>query len=233
MDSSLNAEIKLEESGPQAPRSFPAETIRGALQKILTSRTFRAAKGQKKFLAYTVEQMLSGRAPILKEYVIATEALGREASFDPRLDPIVRTEARKLRARLAKYYATEGAGDPLRVELRKGSYVPVFEAAVEPAAETPSQAKEAERPPITRAAEAPLIPAAVIARAAPQRKGVFALFASLVLAVSSAAIFYLSHTRAQSTIFAANEASITVLPLVNLSDSGQDFLSDGLTDELI
>ena len=63
---------------------------------------------------------------LLKEYVIATEALGREGSFDPRLDPIVRTEARKLRARLAKYYQTEGSSDPLRVEFPKGSYVPFF-----------------------------------------------------------------------------------------------------------
>jgi TolB-like protein/Flp pilus assembly protein TadD len=233
MDSSLNAEIKLEESHPQASRSFPVETICGALQKILTSRTFRAAKGQKKFLAYTVEQVLAGHAHLLKEYVIATEALGREASFDPRLDPIVRTEARKLRARLAKYYATEGAGDPLRVELRKGSYVPVFEAAVEQAAEQPSHTKEVETPPLKRAAEAPLIPAAVIARPAPHRRGVFALLTAFVLVVSSAAIFYVSHTRAQSTIFAASEASIAVLPLVNLSDSEQEFLSDGLTDELI
>ena len=59
--------------------------------------------------------------------------------FDPRLDSIVRTEARKLRTRLAKYYETEGRDQHLRIGFRKGSYVPfVYEAAdlgPEPAAE--------------------------------------------------------------------------------------------------
>src|SRR5271154_871095 len=141
MDQTLNTEIKIEESGPPP---FSTEAIRSELQTILASRTFRAAQGQRKFLAYTVKEVLAGHAHLLKEYVIATEALGREASFDPRLDPIVRTEARKLRARLAKYYETEGAGDPLRIELRKGSYVPCFHAAVNSVPEPPSPEKEPE-----------------------------------------------------------------------------------------
>jgi adenylate cyclase len=44
---------------------------------------------------------------------------GRDPSFDPRHSSIVRTEARKLRARLAKYYRIEGSvrrsGDRVRI----------------------------------------------------------------------------------------------------------------------
>ena len=43
-----------------------------------------------------------------------------------RLDPIVRVQARNLRSRLEKYYETAGAEDPIRIELPKGTYVPVF-----------------------------------------------------------------------------------------------------------
>src|SRR6202161_575435 len=152
MDQNQNPEINGE--------AFAVEAIRGELQRILESRTFRAAQGQRKFLAYTVEEVLAGHAHLLKEYVIATEALERDASFDPRLDPIVRTEARKLRARLDKYYLTEGAGDPLRVEFHKGSYVPSFHDIVDPAPAPPieAEAKEPETPSPVHAAETPSMP---------------------------------------------------------------------------
>ena len=68
--------------------------------------------------------------------------LGKDPSFDPRLSSIVRTEARKLRARLAKYYGTEGRADPVRIELPLGTYVPVFS----PCRRAPPRLSE-ERPP--------------------------------------------------------------------------------------
>ena len=35
---------------------------------------------------------------------MGVEVFGKEASFDPRTDTIVRTEARRLRHKLAEYY---------------------------------------------------------------------------------------------------------------------------------
>src|SRR5206468_3081782 len=49
-----------------------------------------------------------------------------ETSFDPRTDPIVRVQARRLRARLTRYYEEEGRHEEIRIELPKGSYAPVF-----------------------------------------------------------------------------------------------------------
>jgi len=51
---------------------------------------------------------------------------GKEPSFDPRTDPIVRVQARRLRTRLARYYRDEGNSDELIVDLPKGGYAPVF-----------------------------------------------------------------------------------------------------------
>jgi hypothetical protein len=127
----------LETSESQLLRCISAEEIRCALTKLLSSRTFRSAQGQSKFLAYAVTQFIAGQSELIKEYWIGREALGRGDAFDPRHDPIVRTQARKLRLRLAKYYQTEGAADPICIEFPKGSYVPVFQRAQ-------SQSEEAE-----------------------------------------------------------------------------------------
>jgi hypothetical protein len=39
----------------------------------------------------------------------------------------VRVQARRLRARLARYYREEGRGDDILIELPKGGYAPVFQ----------------------------------------------------------------------------------------------------------
>jgi TolB-like protein len=77
-------------------------------------------------LSYLVIETLEGRSDHLKEYSIGIAVFGKEPTFDPRLDSIVRVEAHKLRARLAKYFDTEGKSDPVRVELPVGRYLPVF-----------------------------------------------------------------------------------------------------------
>ena len=125
----MQLKIKPEFSDPQLGCGISAEEIRSALSKILSSRTFKSARGQSKFLAYVVTQSIDGRFELIKEYWVGREALGRGDSFDPRRDPIVRTQARKLRLRLAKYYQTEGAYDQIFIEFPKGSYVPVYRRA--------------------------------------------------------------------------------------------------------
>jgi serine/threonine-protein kinase len=90
-----------------------------------------------RFLRFTVEQALAGRGEELKEYRIGLEVFDKDASFDPRIDPIVRVEARRLRSKLKRYYETEGKDEPVRVEYPTGSYVPVSrEPAASPGAGT-------------------------------------------------------------------------------------------------
>jgi len=54
------------------------------------------------------------------------KSLGRQPDFDPQLDSMVRVQAGRLRAKLAEYYASEGAADHVWVELPKGTYVLSF-----------------------------------------------------------------------------------------------------------
>lgn len=79
-----------------------------------------------RFLRFAVERALDGRGGELKEYLVGVEIFDRDESFDPRVDPIVRVEARRLRAKLKSYYEKEGREDSLRIELPTGGYTPRF-----------------------------------------------------------------------------------------------------------
>ena len=79
-----------------------------------------------RFLRFIVEKTLDGHSADLKEYLLGVEVFDRPDSYDQRIDPIVRVEARRLRAKLDSYYAGDGKGAALRIELPKGSYVPRF-----------------------------------------------------------------------------------------------------------
>jgi serine/threonine-protein kinase len=110
------------------------ETAVAHLQKILASRVFIKSERLSRFLRFAVEQVLAGREDQLKEYIIGVEVFDRSASYDPRIDPIVRVEARRLRSKLRQYYESEGREDPLWIEFPTGSYVPHFRAGTAPQA---------------------------------------------------------------------------------------------------
>jgi len=80
------------------------------------------------FVTFVVEETLAGRHEGLKGYTIGTTALGRDPTFDPQIDPTVRVTALRLRRTLGDYYRTEGADDPVQIQLPKGTYVPAFVA---------------------------------------------------------------------------------------------------------
>src|SRR5438045_8653927 len=96
------------------------------MDRILESGAFRAVEALRNLLVFVIDETLAGRGDNLKEYLLATMALGKGTSFDPKVDPIVRVQMRRLRQRLARYYATEGRRDPVVVELLRGTYVPTI-----------------------------------------------------------------------------------------------------------
>jgi TolB-like protein/Flp pilus assembly protein TadD len=103
------------------------DSVEEALARIEVSKPFALSLRMRRFLRFAVERALTGDRDALKEYTIGVEVFDRSAEYDPRIDSIVRVEARRLRKKLAQYYAGEGAGEPLRVSLPEGSYVPVIQ----------------------------------------------------------------------------------------------------------
>jgi len=109
-----------------AAHGVASEAVRTQLQSIVICQEFDASERNRRFLKYVVEETLAGRPERIKAYSIATSVFGREASFDPQTDPIIRIEASRLRRSLERYYLTSGRDDPVRIEIPKGSYVPTF-----------------------------------------------------------------------------------------------------------
>ena len=106
-----------------------ADAVRRQMKKILESAGFARNDRLTQFLRFLVERHLEGRDHELKESVIGTEVFGRKPGYSPKQDPIVRTEARRLRDRLNEYYVGPGATDAMRIELPKGGYVPAIHSA--------------------------------------------------------------------------------------------------------
>jgi hypothetical protein len=119
-----------------AHRVDPA-AVRAHLERILLSAPFRNSKRYPALLRYVVEQELNGASSELKERTIAIDVFGRDPTYDPGADPVVRISAGEVRKRLAQYYQEATDPDQLRIELPVGSYRPEFVTAI-PVPSTPS-----------------------------------------------------------------------------------------------
>ena len=114
--------------------------VRDELGRVLASSEFAQAESLKRFLRHVVESTLDGRDAELKETILGATVFERGDDYDPRLDPIVRVQATRLRSKLRGYYHDKGPNDDVVIELPKGSYVPVFRVQEEAAQETASPA---------------------------------------------------------------------------------------------
>lgn len=145
-----------------------SKEVRAALARILASACFVPAKRASDFLRFSVEQTLAGAGARLKGRAIAITVFGRPADFDSQRDPLVRVEAGRLRRRLAQYYSGEGADDPIRIQLPRGTYAVTWGYHAPP--------------------EAPVSGAPVVERRASRVARPFAVAAVAVLAMAAAGL---------------------------------------------
>ena len=212
-----------------------AERVRRQLDQILASAEFADAERATSFLRFVVNRVLDRRAGEIKESVIAVEALGRSPSFDPKSDPIVRVEARRLRDRLDSYYRREGADDPVVISLPKGGYVPEF-----------SDRQPIEPPPSTKLSSAmlragwALFAVAALALAwiyfheAPESRSAFRLsilppanttFESFAISPDGKAIAFTAIGKGGPMLWVRALDSLEAKPLAGTEDASQPFWS--------
>jgi TolB-like protein len=189
--------------------------VRAQLDRILASPGFASADRVSRFLRYVVERSLAGEADQLKEYVIGLEVFDRNQDYDPRLDSIVRVEAGRLRAKIDEYYNSQGRDDAVLIQMRRGSYGPVFEHR------HPSGSVAATRP------------AAPPAR----RSGRRLAFGVVAAALGVAAVIVWRAGTWATVVKPAPTETIAVLPFSHYStDPADQILSarmtDGVTSEL-
>jgi tetratricopeptide (TPR) repeat protein len=162
-----------------------ADLIRAVLERILTSPQMESSPSLRRFLRYVVEETLAGRGGMIKEYSLGAEVFSRGDDFDPRIDPIVRVQARNLRARMAKYYEGPGANDPVVIELPKRTYVPVFVSRAVALPE-PEVAVEPQTENLPAVVESPHAIAAAVDR--PKRSPARVVAAAILIALAGGAL---------------------------------------------
>lgn len=200
---------------PRLPNGLDPAAVRASLERVLASRTFAGAERLSRFLRFIVERTLDGHGDEVKEYLLGVEVFDRTDAFDPRLDTIVRVEARRLRARLADYYREDGAADAVVIGLPRGGYVPTFEPRPAAAEAAPPVAADAGEAPVQiDALSARLVPAAIVL---------------LVIVAAGLGLTWRSTARPDGA-----PVTLAVLPLVNYSgDPRYDTLAARVTDGII
>lgn len=93
------------------------EVVEAHVQRVLQSSHFARAETQRKLLQYLWEH----RNESVSEYALATEALGRNASFDPTTDASVRVHISRLRRKLKDYYQVD-PGEPELLVIPTGTH---------------------------------------------------------------------------------------------------------------
>jgi len=92
------------------------------LESVLRSPQFVRSQRMCRFLKLLAERANQGSPESLKETEIGVVVFDREVGYDPKVDSIVRTEANRLRRKLAEYYAGEGRPCEYRLYLPLGRY---------------------------------------------------------------------------------------------------------------
>lgn len=187
-----------------------AAVVREQLSRVLSDAAFSGANRRSRLLRYLVEETLEDRGESLKESVIATEVFDRAPDYDPQVDSVVRVEVGRLRARLTEYYDKAGPDEPVRIEIPKGSYRPVFVFR-----ESAGQERARDAP------EAPASPE--------RRQNRKLIYSAAALAILAAGLVIWRMRVAEP----ANPQTVAVLAFLNLSGNPADeYLGDGISDEL-
>jgi hypothetical protein len=128
----------------RSDRTEPSHPHWRLVQRVAASARFQRSQRLRELLLFVSERTLREPRGSVHEHDIGTAVFGRPADFMAGEDTLVRVHASRLRKRLEQYFSTEGAAEPVVIEIPKHTYIPVF------------RQREGNPPP---AAEAPVTPA--------------------------------------------------------------------------
>jgi len=108
------------------PLGFVGDERWEVVHRILESRHFVSCARLRDFLVHVTACALMGTPEEVNEQQIGIRVFQRRPGFNTSEDSIVRSQARLLRMKLSAYFASEGVTETIRIEIPKGSYLPVF-----------------------------------------------------------------------------------------------------------
>ena len=114
--------------------------LRAQVERLAASAEFARADRMVQFLRYVVDKTLDGDPTALRERQIGISVFERPQDWDPKLDNIVRSEARRLRGKLEAYAASNDPDETVRITMPTGGYGVQFEELspqVAPAGQSP------------------------------------------------------------------------------------------------
>lgn len=101
--------------------------LRAQVERLAASAEFARADRMVQFLRYVVDKTLEGDTVALRERQIGISVFERPPDWDPKLDNIVRSEARRLRGKLEAYAASNDPDETVRITMPTGGYGLHFE----------------------------------------------------------------------------------------------------------
>jgi len=182
------------------PLPFNINEMRAVVERVCQSRALTTAPRLQKLLRFLSEAALN--AEPIKETIVAVSVFDRRPDYDPRLDAVVRTEVRRLRLKLHEYYAGEGSGEPIRIEIPKGRYAVRFEQ---------TQAEERAWP--TAVGEVIDKPRSGIRRLP---VGIALVWSTVAVTAATLALFFFPHFRGNRSAAAPKSHIAVILPLRTL-----------------
>lgn len=98
------------------------QKARQQVQRLADIPEFARAERMRRFLHYVVDRSLARDTAALRERQIGIEVFDRPHDWDPKLDNIVRSEARRLRSKLDAYAARRDPHETVRITIPTGGY---------------------------------------------------------------------------------------------------------------
>jgi len=144
----MNARVELMDDVTGMLPTARRIALEQALQQLLGSTLFARAPRSCDLLSFLVQKKLDGKEHEITEQAIGLAVFRRDArSYDTTLDPVVRVQMGRLRARLMVYRATQAA-PAIQLTIPLGSYVPVFTESALEATPTPTLQRPLQLAPL-------------------------------------------------------------------------------------